>query len=181
MSTIATLPQTGTWTLDSTHTHVGFIAKHLMVTKVRGSFTSFSGTIEVAEPIEDSSVQVSIDAGSIETGTPDRDAHVRSADFLDVDSHPTITFRSTAIRQAGGDYEIDGDLTIAGVTKPVTLDVEFDGAATDPWGNAKAGFTASTTINREDWGLTWNAPLEAGGVLVSKDIKIEIEAQALKA
>ncbi len=180
MSTI-TLPQTGTWTLDPTHTRIGFVARHLMVTKVRGSFNSFAGTIEVADPIEGSSVQVSIDAESIATGTEDRDAHVRSADFLDVGNHPTLTFESTGVRKDGSDYLIDGMLTIVGVSKPVTLEVEFDGTATDPWGNTKAGFTASTTINREDWGLTWNAPLEAGGVLVSKEIKIEIEAQALKA
>ncbi len=180
MSTV-TLPQTGTWTLDPTHTRIGFVARHLMVTKVRGSFNSFSGTIEVADPIEESSVRVSIDAESIATGTEDRDAHVRSADFLNVENHPTLTFETTGVRQDGSDYLIDGVLTIVGVANPVTLEVEFDGIATDPWGNTKAGFTASTTINREDWGLTWNAPLEAGGVLVSKEIKIEIEAQALKA
>lgn len=175
-----TLPQVGSWTLDPTHTRIGFMAKHLMVTKVRGSFGSHSGTIEVAEPIEDSSVTVEIDAASIDTGTADRDAHLRSGDFLDVENHPKITFTSTGVRREGSDYKVDGELTIVGVTKPVTLDVEFDGEATDPWGNAKAGFSASTTINREDWGLTWNATLESGGVLVSKEVKIEIEAQALK-
>ena len=179
MSTI-TLPQTGTWTIDPTHTSVGFMTRHLMVTKVRGSFKTFSGTIEVAEPIENSSVEVTIDAASIDTGTPDRDNHVRSADFLDTENHAALTFKSTAVRRVGSEFEVDGDLTIIGVTKPVTLLVEFDGEATDPWGNTKAGFTAATTINREDWGLTWNAPLEAGGVLVSKEVKIEIEAQTLK-
>jgi polyisoprenoid-binding protein YceI len=151
-----------------------------MVTKVRGNFGSYSGNISIAEPIENSSVEVSIEAASVSTGAEDRDNHLRSADFFDVESHPTITFRSTAVRRTGSDFEVDGELTIVGVTKPVTLDVEFDGEATDPWGNNKAGFTASTTIDRETWGLTWNAPLEAGGVLVSKEIKIEIEAQAAK-
>jgi polyisoprenoid-binding protein YceI len=151
-----------------------------MVTKVRGAFESYTGTIDVAEPIEDSSVKVEIDAASITTGTADRDGHLRSGDFLDVENHPTLTFTSTAVRRDGGDFKVDGGLTIAGVTKPVTLDVEFDGEATDPWGNTKAGFTASTTINREDWGLTWNAALEGGGVLVSKEIKIEIETEAGK-
>lgn len=173
-----TLPQVGTWTLDDQHSRVGFVAKHLMVTKVRGAFTSYSGTIDVADPIEESTVSVEIDAASIETGTADRDGHLKSGDFLDVENHPKLTFRSTGIRRDGADFKVDGDLTIVGVTRPVTLDVEFDGEATDPWGNTKAGFTASTTIDRTEWGLTWNATLESGGVLVSKDIKIEIEAQA---
>jgi polyisoprenoid-binding protein YceI len=180
MSTI-TLPQTGTWNIDPTHTVIGFMAKHLMVTKVRGSFKAFSGTVEIGESPENSSVQVSIDAASIDTGPVDRDNHLRSGDFLDVENHPTITFTSTAVRQVGSDYQVEGELTIRGVSKPVTLDMTFDGLATDPWGNAKAAFSAATTINREDWGLTWNAQLETGGVLVSKEIKIEIEAQAAKA
>jgi polyisoprenoid-binding protein YceI len=152
-----------------------------MVTKVRGSFGEFSGSIEVAEPIENSSVSVELAASSISTGVADRDGHLKSADFLDVENHPTITFRSTGVRREGGEFKVDGELTIIGISKPVTLDVEFDGEATDPWGNAKAGFTASTAIDREDWGLTWNAALESGGLLVSKEIKIEIEAQAQKA
>lgn len=180
MSTL-TLPETGTWNLDPTHTVVGFMAKHLMVTKVRGSFKAFSGSIQIGSSPEESSVSVSIDASSIDTGTADRDGHLRSGDFLDVENHPTIEFRSTAVRQAGSDYQVDGELTIRGVTKPVTLDMTFDGVATDPWGNSKAAFTATTSINREDWGLTWNVPLETGGLLVSKEIKIEIEAQAAKA
>lgn len=180
MSTI-TLPETGTWAIDPTHTVVGFMARHLMVTKVRGSFKAFSGSIDMGDSPEASSVQVTIDAASIDTGTPDRDNHLRSADFLDVENHPNIEFRSTGVRRDGSDYLVDGELTIRGVTKPVTLEMSFDGIATDPWGNSKAAFTASTSINREDWGLTWNVPLETGGVLVSKEIKIEIEAQAAKA
>lgn len=178
--TTATLPQTGTWTIDPAHTVVGFTAKHLMVSKVRGSFKSFSGTITVAEPIEESSIEVSIDAASIDTGTADRDNHIRSADFLDIENHRELTFKSTAVREVGSQFEVDGELTIIGVAKPVTLAVEFDGTATDPWGNTKAAFSATTTINREEWGLSWNAPLETGGVLVSKEIGIQIEVQAAK-
>lgn len=180
MST-TTLPQTGTWTIDPAHTVVGFMARHLMVTKVRGSFKTFSGAITVGETPEVSSVEVSIDAASIDTGTADRDNHLRSADFLDVETFPALTFTSTAVRQNGSGYSVDGDLTIRDTTKPATLEMAFDGTATDPWGNAKAAFTATTSINREDWGLTWNVPLETGGLLVSKDIKIEIEVQAAKA
>lgn len=174
-----TLPQVGTWTIDGTHTTVGFVARHLMFTKVRGAFKSFSGNIEVAEPIENSSVSVEIDAASIDTGTADRDGHLRSGDFLDVENHPKVSFASTGVRRDGQQFKVDGELTMVGVTKPVTLDVEFDGQAVDPFGNTKAGFAASTTINREEWGLTWNAALEGGGVLVSKEIRIEIEAQAV--
>ncbi len=180
MSTI-TLPETGTWTIDPTHTVVGFMAKHLMVTKVRGSFKTFSGTITVGDTPEASSVEVTIDAASIDTGTADRDNHLRTGDFLDAENFPTITFVSTSVRANGSDYSVDGDLTIRDTTKPVTLEMSFDGTATDPWGNTKAAFTATTSINREDWGLTWNVPLETGGLLVSKDVKIEIEVQAAKA
>jgi polyisoprenoid-binding protein YceI len=172
----------GTWNLDPVHTVVGFSAKHLMVSKVRGSFKSFSGSITIGETPEESAVEVSIDAASIDTGASDRDNHLRSPDFLDVENFPTLTFKSTAVRSLGGDdYEILGDLTIRGTTKPVTLKMAFDGAATDPWGNHKAAFSASTTIQRDAWDLTWNVALESGGWLVSNDVKIEIEAQAAKA
>ncbi|MDH4117342.1 MAG: YceI family protein [Acidimicrobiia bacterium] len=174
-------PEPGKWELDPTHTVVGFVARHLMVTKVRGSFKAFSGTIDMGENAETSSVEVSIDAASIDTATSDRDDHIRSADFLDVENHPSITFKSTGVRASGSGYEVDGDLTIREVTRPVTLSLGYDGTVVDPWGNTRAGFTASTTIDREDWGLTWNVPLDAGGVLVSKDIKIEIEVEAVRA
>jgi polyisoprenoid-binding protein YceI len=181
MSTI-TLPEAGTWSFDPSHTSIGFVAKHLMVAKVRGTFASSAGSITVGDTPESSSVEVSIDAASLDTGTADRDNHLRSPDFLDVENYPTITFRSTGVRSLGGDeFAIDGDLTIKDVTKPVTLAVTFDGVATDPWGNRKAGFTASTTIQREDWGLTWNVPLEQGGWLVGKDVNIEIAAEATSA
>jgi polyisoprenoid-binding protein YceI len=180
MSTI-TLPEAGTWTIDPTHTVVGFMAKHLMVTKVRGSFKAFSGTITVGDTAEASSVEVSIDAASIDTGTADRDNHLRTGDFLDVETFPALTFVSTSVRANRSGYSVDGDLTSRDTTKAVTLEMTFDGIATDPWGNTKAAFTATTSINREDWGLTWNVPLETGGLLVSKDVKIEIEVQAAKA
>jgi polyisoprenoid-binding protein YceI len=176
-----TLPTTGTWNLDSAHTTVGFSARHLMAAKVRGSFKSFSGTVDIAEPIEDSSVRVTIDAASIDTGVDDRDNHLRSADFLDVENHESIVFESTTIRRVADGYEVDGTLTIRGESRPVTLKTEYAGVVADPWGNEKAIFSAETTINREDWGLTWNAPLEAGGWLVGKDVKIEIEGEAAKA
>lgn len=180
MSTI-TLPTTGTWVLDPAHTTIGFTVKHLMAAKVRGSFKSFGGTIEVGDTPASSSVSVSIEAASIDTGAVDRDNHLRSADFLKVEQFPTLTFTSTAVSDRGdGSHQVSGDLTIRDVTKSVTLDLAFGGLMNDPWGNSKAIFSATTKINREDWGLTWNAPLEAGGWLVGKEITIEIEAQAAK-
>ncbi|MGA9594682.1 MAG: YceI family protein [Acidimicrobiia bacterium] len=180
MSTL-TLPATGTWSLDTAHTTVGFKVKHLMAARVRGSFRTFSGTINVADPVENSSVNVTIDAASIDTGASDRDHHLRSPDFLDVENFPTLEFNSNTVRVTGDGYAVDGELTIRGESRPVTLDMEFAGVIQDPWGNEKAIFSASTKINREDWGLTWNAPLEAGGWLVGKEVTIEIELEAAKA
>ncbi len=176
-----TLPATGTWNIDPAHTTVGFSARHLMAARVRGGFKSFSGVVDVADPIEESSVRVSIDAASIDTGVADRDNHLRSGDFLDVENYPTLEFESTAVHSTEGGYEIEGNLTIRGETRPVTLQMLYSGVIADPWGNEKAIFSAQTTINREDWGLTWNAPLEAGGWLVGKEVQIEIEAEAARA
>ena len=176
-----TMPQTGTWNIDATHTVVGFSARHLMAARVRGSFKTFSGQIDIADSPDDSTVKVSIDASSIDTGVADRDTHLRSPDFLDVENYPTLEFESTAVRSAGSGYEVDGTLTIRGSTQPVTLQMQYLGVMTDPWGNDKAIFSASTEINREAFGLTWNAPLEAGGWLVGKNVEIEIEVQAAKA
>lgn len=172
-STITTALPTGTWTIDPTHTEVGFVARHLMVTKVRGSFTGVSGTVEVADPITGSTVEVSVDLATVDTRNADRDAHLRSADFFDVDNHPTMTFVGTSF---DGETLV-GDLTIKGITKPVTFDVEFDGVQTDPWGNTKAGFSATAKIQRSDWDLTWNAAIEGGGVLVSDKIDIVLDVQ----
>ncbi len=180
MSTL-TLPAAGTWAIDPTHTTVGFSARHLVAAKVRGSFKTFSGSINIAETPEASSVSVSIDAASIDTGTEDRDNHLRSPDFLDVDNHSTLDFASTAVRAVDGGYEVDGNLTIKETTRPVTLRMQYSGVIADPWGNEKAIFSASTSFDREDFGLTWNAPLEAGGWLVGKQVDIEIEVQAAKA
>ncbi len=180
MSTL-TMPTTGTWTIDPTHTAVSFSARHLMAAKVRGSFKTFSGSIDIADSPESSSVTVSIDAASIDTGVADRDNHLRSPDFLDVENFASLEFASTAVRPVAGGYEVDGTLTIRDTSQPVTLQMEYAGVMADPWGNEKAIFTAETTINREDFGLTWNAPLEAGGWLVGKDVKIELEVQAAKA
>ena len=166
----------GTWAIDPTHTEVGFIARHLMVTKVRGSFADVAGTVEVSEELAQSVANVTIKTASVSTGTADRDAHLRSEDFFDVENFPELTFVSTAFD--GG--TLTGDLSIKGVTKPITLDVEFNGVATDPWGNEKAAFEATTEVNRTDWGLTWNANLEKGGVLVSEKIKLVLDVQLAK-
>ncbi len=167
---------TGTWAIDPTHSEVGFVARHLMVTKVRGSFADVSGTVEVADDVAQSVANVTIKTASVASGTADRDGHLRSADFFDVEAYPEITFVSTSFDGS----TLTGDLTIKGVTKPVTLDVEFNGVATDPWGNDKAAFEAAGELNRTDWGLTWNANLEKGGVLVSEKIKLVIDVQLAK-
>lgn len=164
---------TGTWAIDPTHSEVGFVARHLMVSKVRGSFSDVSGTVEVADELADSVATVAIQTASVSTGTADRDAHLRSADFFDVETFPEMTFVSTSFDGS----TLVGDLTIKGVTKAVTLDVEFNGVATDPWGNDKAGFEAKGELNRTDWGLTWNAALEKGGVLVSEKITLVLDVQ----
>jgi polyisoprenoid-binding protein YceI len=175
------VPASGTWQIDPAHTSVEFVARHLMVTKVRGRFSDVSGTIEVADNPLDSAVSVTTQIASVTTGAADRDGHVVSPDFFDVDNHPEMTFVSTGVRSNGDAWTLDGDLTIKGVTKPMAFDFDFVGVIDDPYGNSKAAFAASAEIMREDWGLTWNVSLEAGGVLVSKKIAIEIEIQAVLA
>lgn len=172
-----TVPAPGTYTFDHTHSKIEAVARHLMVTKVRGHFAEYEGTVVVAADPTDSSVELTLQADSITTGTADRDAHLRSADFLDVENHPTLTFRSTGITPSGDGWKLTGDLTIIGKTNPVTLDLEFLGVINDPWGNAKSAFSASGEFRRHDFGLTWNVPLEGGGLLVSEVFKLEIEAQ----
>ena len=177
-----TIPEAGTFTLDAAHTTVGFVARHLMVSKVRGAFTDVSGAITIAEDPLKSAVAVVIGAGSISTGSPDRDQHLRSGDFLDLDNHPEITFRSTrVVSHSGTDFVLAGDLTIRGVTRDVELAVEFDGLAKSPWGQEVIAFTATAEIDREEFGITWNAALETGGVLVGRKVKIEITAEATRA
>jgi polyisoprenoid-binding protein YceI len=173
---------TGTYALDPTHTRIGFVARHAMVTKVRGSFNEFEGTanIDGANPAN-SSVRVTIEAKSIDTRNADRDAHLRSNDFLAMDEYPQITFVSTRITPVDETtFEVSGDLTIKDVTKPVTVPFSFEGVATDPFGNKRIGFDGSVSISRKDFGITWNAALETGGVLVSDKIVLEFEVSAIK-
>ena len=173
---------TGTYAIDASHSRFGFVARHAMVTKVRGSFNDFEGTatIDGSNPAA-SSVQVSISVDSIDTRNKQRDDHIRTNDFLDVANHPRITFVSTSITHDGGnDFEVTGDLTIRGITKSVTLPLEFQGEASDPFGNRRIGFEGSVVINRKDWGVNWNAALEAGGVLVSEKVTLEFEISAVK-
>ena len=176
-----TLPEAGTYALDPAHTTVEFVGRHLMITKVRGRFTEFSGEIVVGATPEESSVNVTVQTASVDSSDDKRDGHLRSPDFLDVEQFPTMTFRSTAVEPGDdGTAKVTGDLTVKGVTRPVTLDVEFDGAQSDPWGGKRLGFSASAEIDREDWGLTWNVALETGGVLVGKKIRLEFNVEAVK-
>lgn len=176
-----TIPAPGTYQLDPAHQRVGFVARHMMVSKVRGQFTEASATITVAEDPLESAVQATIGAASITTGQDDRDVHLRSADFLDVEKYPTLEFRSTGVTShSGSEFVLAGELTIHGVTRPVELRVEFEGVGRSPFGQDIFGFTASTEIDREDFGLTWNVALETGGVLVGKKIKIEIEGEGVR-
>lgn len=172
------LPATGTWVFEGGNSEIAFSVKHMMISRVRGSFREFSGELVIADRPEDSSATVSIVAASIDTGMPYRDKDLRSPDFLDVENHPTLEFRATEVAPDGDDWTLTGDLTIAGRTRPVTLAVEFQGAAVDPWGNSKIVFSASTEIVREDWELTYNKAIEGGGVLIGSTVKIEIEIQA---
>ncbi len=171
----------GTWTVDPSHSSVTFVARHLMVSKVRGRFSSFAGTITIDEDPLRSRVEATVDAASLSTGDDGRDAHLASADFFEVEHHPTWTLVSTAITPAGDDFVLDTELTIRGVTRPVRFHLEFEGVATDPWGNTKAGFTAEAEISRKDFGLEWNVALDAGGVLVGDKVKVQLDIQAVKA
>jgi polyisoprenoid-binding protein YceI len=175
-------PAQGTWEIDPAHSDLAFVARYLMVTRVRGGFGEFSGTFHIAEAPEESWVEVTIKSASIDTGTPDRDKHLRSPDFLDVERFPELRFKSTKVELTGGtDLKVTGELTIRDVTKPVVLDAEFQGIAKDPWGGTRTAFSATTEINREDFGASWNVALETGGWLVSKTVRLELEAQAVLA
>ncbi len=174
------IPVPGFYEIDPKHTSVEFVARHLMITKVRGRLDDVSGTIRIAEVPEDSSVEVTIGAKSVDTGEEQRDAHLRSADFFDVENHPTWKFKSTTVERTGENtWKVTGDLTIRGTTRPVVLDAEFDGANATPWGPSAIAFSAVTEIDREDWGLTYNMALETGGVLVGKKVRIELNVEAL--
>ncbi|HLQ31143.1 MAG TPA: YceI family protein [Chloroflexota bacterium] len=170
------------WTIDSSHSQVNFSARHMGIMTVRGHFNDIQATIDFnQDDFTASSVEASINAASLVTNDAKRDEHLRSADFLDVEKYPTITFKSTKIERAEHDrYRMTGDLTIHGVTRPVTLDVVYSGQIKDPWGNARAGFSAETTIRRSDWGISFNAVLETGGLVVSDEVKIALDVEAVK-
>jgi polyisoprenoid-binding protein YceI len=175
------IPPVGTYQLDPAHTSVEFVARH-MLTKVRGRFGTFAGSITVGETPEESSVEVEIDTSSVVTGSDQRDQHLHSSDFFEVETHPKMTFRSTSFRPTGGTgFEIPGDLTVRGVTRPVTLTGEFLGWGKDAWGNDRLFAEARTRVNREDWGLVWNMAVELTGMLVGRDVDLEIQVQAAKA
>ena len=174
---------TNTYNLDTTHSAIGFSVRHLLFAKVRGRFAQWSGTLELNEAdLTHSRVQVSIDATSIDTGTADRDQHLKSPDFFDVAQFPTLSFKSSRIEALDGDrYRVHGDLTIRDTTREVVLESEFSGKAKDPWGNERVAFTAKASIDRRDFGLKWNQALETGGVVVGERVEIELEVQAVKA
>ena len=173
---------TGTYTIDPTHSRIGFVARHAMVTKVRGAFNEFQGSGHFdAEQPANSRAELTIKAASIDTRNADRDAHLRSNDFFDMDTYPQITFSSTSVEPTGDvRFRVTGDLTIKGVTRPVTVDFEYTGSAVDPYGNQRIGFEGSTVVNRKDWGVNWNAALEAGGVLVSENVTLEFEVSSIR-
>jgi polyisoprenoid-binding protein YceI len=169
----------GTWAIDPTHSEVGFSVRHVMVSKVRGTFKTFSGSISIAENPLESKVEATIDASSVDTRDENRDTHLRSSDFFDTDQHPQITFASTSVRPQSSDFVVTGDLTIHGVTRQVELELEFNGVSPDPWGGTRAGFSASTEISRGDYGIIFNMPLDGGGVVVGDKIKIILEIEAV--
>ncbi len=174
------LPAAGVWSVDPSHSEVGFVGRHFGLTKVRGRFTDVEGTVTIGDDIATSQIEVVIAMASVSSGDAARDKHLRSGDFFDVERYPTATFRSTGLVVDGAHGSIAGELTLKDVTRSITLDVEFLGQAADPWGGQRAVFSASATINRENWGLTWNMLLEAGGLLVSKEIRLEIESELVR-
>jgi len=179
IATVAPGLTTGTWIVDPGHSEVTFTIRHLM-SKVRGSFTKFTATLKIAEELADSSAIAEITMASLDTRNPDRDTHIRSSDVLDVENHPTMTFMATGVHTEGGKHYMAGNLTIRGVTRPVSLEVEFNGVGEDPWGKTRAGFSASTTINRKDWGIEFNVPLKGDKALLGDKVDIQVEVQAVR-
>lgn len=169
----------GTWTIDTLHSEVGFSVRHMMVSKVRGKFTKFGGEVVTGENLLDSSVNAEIDLASIETGAEQRDNHLRSPDFFDIENHPLMTYRSTGVRADGSDWVLDGELTLKGVTRSVPLKLEVNGFGPDAYGGTRAGFTAKGHINRGDFGVTYNAAIEGGGVVVSDKVELHLEIEAI--
>ena len=183
MTSTAPSAVTGTYKIDPSHSHIGFVARHAMVAKVRGSFDDVDGTgsFDADDPTR-SHFQLTIKTASIDTRNAERDAHLRSNDFFSMDEHPEITFVSTKVEGVSeGTYRVTGDLTVKGVTKPITFDLVYTGTAVDPWGNTRIGLEGSTTVNRKDWGLNWNVALDAGGVLVSENVTLEFDVEAVRA
>lgn len=175
------IPAAGVYDIDPNHARVGFAARHLVVSKVRGQFKTVTGAVTIAEDPLESSVSADIEAASIDTNAPDRDAHLRSGDFLEAEKYPQLTFRSTGLAEiSGNEFKLHGDLTIKDVTRQVVLDVEFEGVNRSPYGQDVFGFSAKTEIDREEFGITWNVALETGGVMVGKKVTIEIEAEAIR-
>jgi polyisoprenoid-binding protein YceI len=170
----------GKWQIDTTHSSVAFSVRHLMISKVKGTFKDFSGTIVIDDDPLKSTVDARVGLASVDTGDEQRDAHLKGSDFFDTETYPDMVFTSTGLRHDDGDYLLDGELSILGVTKPVTFELEFEGVSADPWGNTKAGFSAKTEINRKDWGMNYNAALETGGVLIGEKAKIELDIEAAK-
>ncbi len=182
MSTLTIDTLTGTFTPDPTHSRIGFVARHAMVTKVRGHFTDYTGSgyFDPENP-ENISIELTIQADSIDTGNVDRDAHLKSNDFFDMENHPTLTYRSTSVEKIDEDlYRVTGDLTLRGVTKPITIDFTFVGSSVDPYGNTRIGLEGSTVVHRKEFGLNWNAALDSGGVLVSDKVTLEFDVSAIK-
>jgi polyisoprenoid-binding protein YceI len=180
-ATLTELPA-GTWTIDPSHSVVGFTVRHLMVSKVRGTFGEYTADVVVAEDPLQSTLHAEVQMASIDTGDDTRDTHLRTNDFFDVEHHPTMTLRSTGFEPRGDDrFVMHADLTIRGVTKPVDFDLELGGIGPDPWDGLRAGFSARATINRRDFGVEWNAPLETGGVVVSDKVNIELDIELVKA
>ncbi|MEO8253343.1 MAG: YceI family protein [Flavobacterium sp.] len=170
------------WTIDTTHSEIGFKVKHMMFTNLSGQFESYEGTaVSEDDSFENANFEFSADINSINTNNADRDNHLKSGEFFDGENHPKLTFKSTSFTKKGDEYELKGDLSLKGETKPVELAVEFSGILKDPWGNTKVGFTITGKINRKDWGLNWNSALETGGVLVGEEVKLNIELQFIKA
>ncbi|HYO19582.1 MAG TPA: YceI family protein [Dermatophilaceae bacterium] len=175
MSTLSDL-KPGVWTVDAAHSEVGFTARHLMVSKVRGQFKDFAAVVSVGPSFVESSVEATVQMASVDTSSADRDTHVKSADFFDVENNPTMTFKSTKVTEKS----LEGLLTIKGVSNPVSFDLDFGGVSADPWGGTRAGFEATTEINRKDFGLSWNVAIEGGGMLVGEKVKITLDVQLVQ-
>lgn len=175
-----TVPEAGVYEIDPAHSVIELVVRHMGLAKVRGRFNEFTGTIQIGDSLKESFAEATIHADSIDTRDETRDQHLRSPDFLDVEEYPTLDFRTTGVREERDEWLVDGELTVVGVTRPITLSVDFEGGAPDPWGNERIAFSAATAINRDDFGLTWNQALETGGWLVGKEVRLDVSVEAIK-